>query len=377
MVENSARRRYLAIVRLSLSFMDAAWSLNYGTPMSRSRRAFTLIELLVVIAIIAVLLGLLLPAVQQARESARRTQCSNNLKQLSLAMHNYMSTFTMFPMSFCADIDAPTTAAMTTGGQWSAQARALPYIEQGAMYEKVNFSAAYVAGQSPAIDRVDLLMCPSETNDVHRLSDHDSNPSTPEVAVHHPLNYGVNMGVWLVHDPNLSIPGKGAFAPNTSFTPSAFVDGLSNTLMMAEVKAFQRYRRNANPAYTSDPGMPNSAADLAALRDDGQAVPRDSGHTEWVDGRVHQTGFTAVFTPNTITPFGSANYDTDYNSQQEGRSLTNHSYAAVTARSWHGGIVNVAMMDGSVQAVSDAILRSTWHNLADRMDGNIISAEAF
>lgn len=327
-------------------------------------RGFTLIELLVVIAIIAILIALLLPAVQSAREAARRSQCINNLKQLGIAMHNYLDVNLYFPPSFCVD-----GTGTVTGGGWSVQARILPYVEQGNMYNLIDFTNAYVAGSSPAIDRVPLLLCPDELMDEQRLSG-----GTPS---HYPLSYGANMGVWLVYRPTnigIGFGGEGVFYPNSKLDTGRISDGLSNTLMFSEVKAYQRYRRNAAPGYTTDPGMPNDPTDLAALDDDGNADPRSSGHTEWVDGRVHQTGFTAAFPPNYEAPFTGATdtFDTDYNSQQEGNSTTNHSYAVVTSRSYHdGGLVNACLMDGSVRSFSDKIERTLWQNLANRHDGEI------
>src|ERR1700687_4100371 len=100
--------------------------------MKRCRRGFTLIELLVVIAIIAVLISLLLPAVQQAREAARRTQCRNNLKQIGLALHNYLDANQVFPPSSCFSL----TPSFPKTGSWSIHARLLPFLEQSNAYQQ-------------------------------------------------------------------------------------------------------------------------------------------------------------------------------------------------------------------------------------------------
>ena len=103
---------------------------------SWSRPGFTLVELLVVIAIIGVLVALLLPAIQAAREAARRTSCSNHLKQIGVAMHNYESTYRVFPPS-------ATLPANRLSDSWSAPARILPFLEGGAVYNDVDFNQGY------------------------------------------------------------------------------------------------------------------------------------------------------------------------------------------------------------------------------------------
>ena len=325
---------------------------------SRSRRhAFTLIELLVVIAIIAILIALLLPAVQQAREAARRTQCRNNLKQLGLALHNYLDAFTVFPPSFAVSPNGG--GGYLPGGQWSAQARVLPYVDQGSMYNTIDFSQSYTPGASPAIDRVPMYLCPSEVQDRPRTSG--------SVVEYYPLNYAVNMGTWHVFTNATQEQGNGAFAPNSANKPRDFIDGMTNTLCAAEVKAFTPYLRDGDGA-SATPPAPTGVSVL------GGEFKTNSGHTEWVDGRSHQTGFTTTFTPNTFVPHvvGADTYDIDFTNCREAKTCTGPTYAAVTARSYHEGIVLVLLMDGSARAVSENINLQTWRNLGQRNDGEVL-----
>ena len=126
---------------------------------SQHCRGFTLIELLVVIAIIAILVGLLLPAVQQAREAARRTECKNKLKQLALACHNYADVNRSLPPR--ATIN-PAVTATGNNGSWGVHGRILPYLEQGNLYNAVDLSTAW--DYQTAIDglRVPVYHCPSD-----------------------------------------------------------------------------------------------------------------------------------------------------------------------------------------------------------------------
>src|SRR5438045_1660058 len=142
--------------------------------MKSSRRlGFTLIELLVVIAIIGVLIALLLPAVQQAREAARRSQCKNNLKQIGLAIHGYHDTFNLFPPSAIFGWYAPgtpVTGAVPRNFSWIVML--LPYLEQGPLYNMINFSIPfYDTSLKTQIDsngapltakKLSVLMCPSD-----------------------------------------------------------------------------------------------------------------------------------------------------------------------------------------------------------------------
>lgn len=324
--------------------------------VGKAKAGFTLIELLVVIGIIAVLIALLLPAVQQAREAARRVQCRNNLKQIGLALHNYQTLHEKFPPSFCADPD-------TDGGEWSIHARLLPHLDHANLHDLIDFADTYGSGDSATIavrsTRVSPYLCPSEVKDQART---DSSGN----ATDYPVNYGFNCGTWRVWDNTALTPGDGAFAPNSAFSPSAITDGLSNTLAAAEVRAFTHYLRDGSGGAATPP----PAFLIGVLGGD----LKDTGHTEWVDGRVHQTGFTTTFTPNAHVHHvvGGVVYDLDYTSCREDKPAsvcTGPTYAAITSRSYHTGLVNVLLMDGSVRTVSDSISAATWQRLGSRNDG--------
>ena len=318
------------------------------------RRAFTLIELLVVIAIIAILIALLLPAVQQAREAARRTQCKNNMKQIGLALHNYHDVHRGFPPSFVVDYTSD-------GGEWSVQARILPYLDESNLYQSADLSLRYGAPVNAgiAIQRIDGYLCPSEVNDRAR----DSNGA----AVHYPLSYGFNGGNWEFWSNSTRRGGDGAFAPNKSMKMRDFTDGSSNTLFFAEVKTFTPYLRDGNAATASIP-RPDDVSGL------GGSFKTTTGHTEWVDGRVHQTGMTTVFGPNSFVPHsvGGVLYDVDFTNCREEKSCSGTTYAAVTSRSWHTGIVQALLVDGSVRSISENIDLATWRDLGARNDGHVI-----
>lgn len=326
----------------------------HPAPARRFRTAgFTLVELLVVIAIIGILIALLLPAVQAAREAARRSQCKNNLKQIGLAMHNYEGSMTAFPPNFCS-------TPGVVSDSWCAMARILPYLEQGGLYANVNFNVGYnvpvpVGGVDVKALRVEMYLCPSEVNDRQRIDG---------TKLWYPMSYGVNTGTWFVWDPVSGQGGDGSFYPNGKIMHSSIRDGLSNTLCVAEVKAYNPYYRNA--------ALPNPAIpDAASICGLGGDFKVDSGHTEWVDGRTHQSGFTTTFTPNTkvLCTSGGTVYDVDWNNQQEGKSLTAPTFAAVTSRSYHPGMVNALLMDGSVRSFSDTTDLTIWRAIGTRAGG--------
>jgi prepilin-type N-terminal cleavage/methylation domain-containing protein len=330
------------------------------------RPAFTLVELLVVIAIIGLLVGLLLPAVQAAREAARRMSCSNNLRQLALALHNYHSVVGRLPASTILNLDG---SANSNNLAWGVHGRILPFIEQGNLYDQVDLTQAWDFQAAINNLRVPVFSCPSDPG-AHRVRD----PGGGRAQLY-PTTYGFNMGTWFVFDPRTRQGGDGLFFPNSHLRLAAVLDGTSHTLLATEVKAWQPYTRNGGPPTTAIPASPAAAAAMVASASDF----RETGHTEWPDGRVHHTGFTATFTPNTAVEYwrNGQRLDADYNSWQEGRNdrLGNPTYAIITSRSYHAGIVQAAMVDGSVRAFSNSIQLAVWRALATRAGSEVISAD--
>ncbi|MGD9854883.1 MAG: DUF1559 domain-containing protein [Planctomycetaceae bacterium] len=334
----------------------------------RRQRGFTLVELLAVIAIIGVLISLLLPAVQQAREAARRTSCKNNLRQFGIALHNYLDTYSRLPPSYCA---VPGVIA-SVGGQWSVRARLLPFVEQANLQNLIDWGLPYSQQLAVATTRVATFLCPSEIHDVMRTT-------AAGIPRDYPANYAVNLGTWKVWDPRSGTGGDGAFHPNSSFTLAHITDGTSNTLLASEVKAYTPYLRNSN----EDPGpAPPTATDFAlgfmASPGDinmGPNLMDNTGQTEWADGLSQQSGFTTTFTPQTFVPYhhSGRTFDIDYISFREGTHATRVAYGAITARSYHTGLVHAAALDGSVRVVSDNIDRAVWRALGTRSGGEVVS----
>ncbi len=340
----------------------------------RRRGGFTLIELLVVIAIIGVLIALLLPAVQQAREAARRAQCVNNLKQIGLALHNYHDTIGALPPTLTL-VGNGTTVTWTNS--FGAHPRILPFAEQGPIYNAINFDVEMYSppNLTATATRLDLLVCPSE---IQREFTHDVGG---RMSV---CNYGYCVGDWFVWlGGGNSRRNRTAFGPNMSKRWSEFRDGLSNTLLMSEGKSYQPYYRDCPGgvlANVNNPDVvppPDADPYAAAPEYRGGCAFRAEGHTEWPEAGAHHTGFTTAWPPNKVIRGGPANEfaDLDVNSSRE--KLGRASFAAITARSYHPGGVNALLADGSVRFVKGSIRGDVWRALGSVAGGEVVSSDQY
>ncbi len=330
------------------------------------RLGVTLVELLVVLAIIGSLAALLLPAVQAAREAARRVQCGNNLKQMGLAVQNYESVHRVFPPG---GIFTGTTS-------WSAHGRIMPYLEQAAALDRVRFDLDWQDPLNLATGiqklRISQYTCPSDPLSKEYYYDDEGAVSA--------VSYGFNFGTWFVFDPRNNSYGDGCFHVNARIGTQSVTDGLSNTLCLAEVKSFTPYIRNtANPGAVVPPNLQYLTSFIGGAQFKmGKSQNDNGGHTEWCDSPVHESGFTTVFVPNQMVIYVHSDgnsYDIDFNSRYEGTSWTQPTYAAVTSRSYHAGLVNSVRMDGSVHATADNISREVWRAMGTRSGSEILPSD--
>ncbi len=342
-----------------------------------------MIELLVVIAIISVLIALLLPAVQSAREAARRIQCTNNLKQIGLGLHNYEGITGSFPPSNIAGF---FNGVFSYNG-FSVQARILPFMEQGVAFDSINFFFTHRTVQNSTVVGLALncFLCPSDPN----ISGQTAFPSGVYARV--PC-YGFNEGDWFIWNA-LSATGanpvpknRGVFGPNQCRRIAEFTDGTSQTIFASDVKALNPFCQvggQFSEAYLSSPTatLPLASADPLSVATEYtsvascSAVPAGTGHTAWVDGNSQETGMTTAFTPNkaAINPTNRADLDILTVLISKNQPL----YGAITARSYHPGGVNVAFADGSVKFVKSTIDGVTWRSLGTVAGGEVISADSY
>jgi prepilin-type N-terminal cleavage/methylation domain-containing protein/prepilin-type processing-associated H-X9-DG protein len=334
------------------------------------RRGFTLIEVLVVITIIAVLIALLLPAVQAARESARRVHCTNNMKQLGRAVHQFIDSTGVLPPSIVLS-GAGTTVTWSNG--WSVHTRILPAIGQSNSFNALNFAVDYRDDVNTTVTSqvISTFLCPSEAN-----QQPTSHQTFGNVGIN---NYGWCMGDWFVWGSFGGVkPNRGAFGPNQSRAWAEFSDGLSQTAILAAVKSYQPYLRDCGglSQINNASNIPPANADPKTVVPEyavGSCMLKPDGHAEWVDGGVHHTGFTTAWSPNRVT--GSPTVlDLDINGQRE--KVGGPTFAAITARSYHPGGVNVLLGDGSVRFVKTTVNGTTWRALSTVAGGEVVSADS-
>jgi prepilin-type N-terminal cleavage/methylation domain-containing protein/prepilin-type processing-associated H-X9-DG protein len=323
--------------------------------MTRSRRGFTLIELLVVIAIIGVLVALLLPAVQSAREAARRSQCTNNLKQLGIALHLYTDSYQCLPLSR----NFPTPRG------FSPHARLLRFIEQGALADAAaidtNFGWCCPVNQTCRSTVVSVFLCPS-----------DPAPAPPSgwAGTNYRVNEGTSLAEWygdtdiLGVNRSLARP-NGLFSPRLALRLSEIKDGLSQTAAFSE-----RLKGDFNDQIVTETSDTFVLAARPRTVDEAVAACRsidpintpfpqisDIG-APWFQAAHSTTSYWHTAGPNTRSCYFTPS-----------RVLTGPNSA-------HPGGVNVSFADGSVRFVKDAIGPEVWRALGTRNGGETIPSDA-
>ncbi|EMI45550.1 DUF1559 domain-containing protein [Rhodopirellula sp. SWK7] len=346
-----------------------------NTPFHRP--AFTLVELLVVIAIIGVLVGLLLPAVQSAREAARRMQCGNNLKQITLAMHNYESSHRKLPANY--------TTGAGISGNFSVFAQMAPFYEQSNMLDMIHFDRPLHVGCCPgelvtphdtaAASMIPTLACPSE--DYERTFTVTTLSGTGPSQSYAGTNYGMNTGTGVGTLYDTRVPTDGILWINSKVGFEAVTDGLSNTAAFAEhllgvleqspvEPTLDVMRRrvmfNVTCAFISR-SLPPTAPGMT-----GYALPEDPNEMEaytrasslhrgwsgqrgagWINGREYWTGYTHYHPPQSGIP-----------------DVQSCGWGVFGSRSNHPGGVHVARCDGSVGFVNESIDLDVWRALGTR-----------
>jgi prepilin-type N-terminal cleavage/methylation domain-containing protein/prepilin-type processing-associated H-X9-DG protein len=353
-------------------------------------RGFTLIELLVVIAIIAVLIALLLPAVQAAREAARRAQCTNNLKQLGLAMHNYHTANDTFPPAAAASdnplnlMDNGKTCIKWMG--WSAQGMLLSYIEGTPIYNAINFSydpvswPSYPYNSTYSNTKLNVFLCPSDGLAGRTyINSYYASVGTTTLAG----------GDMITTDCNKQGDSTGIFYYGRANGLRDITDGSSNTVAFSEslVGSGSGARlRTTGPnvdGLTAVLDVSANPAQIATILQQcnasfATALTSNSGYhgsrgKYWAWGAEAESLFNTIVPPNSTTsPWESCRFGCG----GCGWDSTDHSNIA-NATSNHPGGCNVLMGDGSVRFVKSTLQPGVWWALGTRARGEVISADQY
>ena len=313
---------------------------NSFTSTRRDVGGFTLVELLVVIAIIGLLIALLLPAVQAARESARRSQCTNNLKQLALAFHNYHGRASQFPLGYGILRPGTYGSGSPSGVEWPWCMRLLTDIEQSALYDQIDW-ALNPGGGYPVLRpvlgaTVDGFLCPSDPNGSRRWNDTAECVMSAPEWTYGRISYAGNWGVGPMEAP---VPPRirGVLGHNRGARIAQITDGTSNTALMAELIVGLGCTIRGTHSY-----------------DEGPVYMHD-------------------FTPNDPTPDQARWCGEEDQLSGSCVTISQQNMDVHTARSFHPGGVNLALCDGSVAFLGDSIDLRLWRALGSHDGGEPIT----
>jgi prepilin-type N-terminal cleavage/methylation domain-containing protein/prepilin-type processing-associated H-X9-DG protein len=330
-----------------------------ATPRA-ARRAFTLIELLVVVAVIGMLVALLLPAVQAAREASRRMQCVNNLKQIGTALASYQATHAVYPFGLGGG------APPGSKGRWSAHSQILPFVEQSALFSSLNFAGVPWVEDPIELSRMNLTAL--RTTIAGYLCPSDAPAPSADPYILGPNNYRACAGTLPTNLPGDSPDGAGrndgAFWYQSALRPSAFRDGLSNTAMFSE-RCIHRagvVDPKADFLLTADTIASCSSAD--PVHSPTMDVLLQRPGYRWGDGNVLYTRYTSLLPPGSPSCIlgGSSDYE---------------SPIVATASSRHPEGVNVLLGDGSVRFVKEGVAAPTWRALGTIAGGETLPSDAY